>query len=314
VVDLDVVTRVRRLYVPSLVAAALAVALAWQGWHAVQAYGPARAIRAGQLHYAGPVVLGFVALVLLAERIWPAQRRPLLARGHLLDFGYLVAYALLTLPLVTLLGAGFADVLERHVHWLVLPDFASVPRWVFVVAGLLVIDATDWLVHYVNHRITALWRLHAVHHSQEELSVLTTFRAHPLVHLSFSLTVVPGFVLAANGATPATLLTAYACLGALPHANVPWSYGRLGRFFISPAYHRIHHRASGRLDVNMGVVFPFWDALAGRAVFPMPLLPTSGAAAPATGLENRPIPVEQGAATASLPRLLLTQWAEPFLR
>ena len=25
-------------------------------------------------------------------------------------------------------------------------------------------------------------RLHAVHHSQEELSILTTFRAHPLVH------------------------------------------------------------------------------------------------------------------------------------
>jgi len=25
-----------------------------------------------------------------------------------------------------------------------------------------------------------------VHHSQEELSILTTYRAHPLVHVSFS--------------------------------------------------------------------------------------------------------------------------------
>ena len=29
------------------------------------------------------------------EQIWPAQRRPVLARGHLLDFCYAVSYALL---------------------------------------------------------------------------------------------------------------------------------------------------------------------------------------------------------------------------
>jgi sterol desaturase/sphingolipid hydroxylase (fatty acid hydroxylase superfamily) len=299
----------RRVYLPSLLALAAAAVLAWRGWQALAAYGPLRAIHAGELRYAGPVVLSFVAVVFVLERIWPAQERPVLARGHVLDFGYLVAYAVVVLPLVTLLGTGFADLLARHAHWMVLPHFEGVPHWAFVVIGLVAIDATDWLVHFVNHRYNPLWRLHAVHHSQEEVSVLTTFRAHPLVHLSFSLTVIPGFVLASNGATPATLLITYACLGSLPHANLRWSYGPLGRVLISPAYHRAHHRAVGRTDVNLGVVFPFWDAMSGRAIFPVPDAPLIE-----TGLSGRPIPVEQDVPVSRLPRLFATQWTEPFLR
>jgi sterol desaturase/sphingolipid hydroxylase (fatty acid hydroxylase superfamily) len=131
---------------------------------------------------------------------------------------------------------------------------------------VLGIDAVDWLTHLGNHRLTALSRLHAVHHSQEELSILTTYRAHPLVHVSLLLSAVPVLAVADNTATPAVVLTAYACLGALPHANVRWTYGKLGRIFISPAYHRIHHSATGRLDINLGTVFAIWDVLSRRAV------------------------------------------------
>jgi len=295
-----------RAYAPSFVLAALSAALAWYGWTALASSGVARSIHTGQLRYAGPVVLGFVAAVFAVERVWPAQRRPLLARGHVTDLGYRVLYAAVTLPLTTLLGAGLASVLERRAAWLELPH-VDAPRWLFVVVGLLAIDATDWLIHLVNHRFNPLWRFHAVHHSQEEVSVLTTFRAHPLVHLSFAFTAVPGFVLAANGATPVTLLTAYACLGALPHANVPWSYGPLGRVIISPAFHRAHHRSSGRTDVNLGVVFPFWDQLTHRAIFP------TGEVI-ATGLDGRPIPVEQGRRAVQLPGLIAGHLVEPFVR
>ena len=302
-------TLTTRLEASSVAVLAASAALAWYGWQSLAAAGPWHAIRTGQVRYAGPIVLGFVAIVFVLERLWPAQRRPLLARGHVADLGYLVLYAVLVLPLVTLLGAGFAHVLAEHASWLVLPRISGVPSWAFVVIGLLAIDATDWFIHFVNHRVNPIWRFHAVHHSQEEVSVLTTFRAHPLVHLSYSLTVVPGFVLAANGATPVTLLTSYACLGALPHANLRWSYGLLGRALISPSYHRAHHRASGRLDVNLGVVFPFWDQLSRRAIFP-----TRGAEVVATGLSGRPIAVEQDRPVAGLPAVIMSQLAEPFVR
>jgi sterol desaturase/sphingolipid hydroxylase (fatty acid hydroxylase superfamily) len=67
----------------------------------------------------------------------------------------------------------------------------GVPGWCFVALAVLGIDAVDWLTHLANHRLGALWRLHAVHHSQEELSILTTYRAHPLVHVSFLFSAVP---------------------------------------------------------------------------------------------------------------------------
>ena len=65
-------------------------------------------------------MIGFVLVIFSIEQLWPAERRPLLARGHLLDLGYLVLYAVLMVPLVVLIGAGFADLLADAAPWLVL--------------------------------------------------------------------------------------------------------------------------------------------------------------------------------------------------
>jgi sterol desaturase/sphingolipid hydroxylase (fatty acid hydroxylase superfamily) len=299
-----------RLYLPTIVITGVAAWLSWRGWILLSQFGVAKSINAGRYELAGPAVLGFVAVVCVIEQIRPAQRRPLLARGHLLDLCYLLFYALFVVPLIVLLGAGFSTLLAKAQPWLVLPAMPGVPRWCFVAVALLGIDAVDWLAHLINHRIDAFWRLHAVHHSQEELSILTTYRAHPLVHVSFLLSAIPILAIEANAATPAVVLTVYACLGALPHANVRWSYGWAGRIFISPAYHRIHHRATGRLDINLGTVFTFWDVLSRRAVFPDW---SPNRTVTTTGLAGRPVPVEQSG-RLRLGRTMLSQLAEPFTR
>ncbi len=300
----------RRIYLPVIAITALAAWLSWRGWDALGRWGIARSVDAGRFELAGPAVLGFVLAVFVIEQIRPAQRRPVLARGHLLDFCYLVFYALLVVPLIVLLGAGFAGLLARLEPWLVLPRVPWIPGWCFVALAVLGIDAVDWLVHLANHRITAFWRLHAVHHSQEELSILTTYRAHPLVHVSFLISAVPILAVESNAATPAVVLTAYACLGALPHANVRWTYGRVGRILVSPAYHRIHHSATGRLDINLGTVFAVWDALSRRAVFPARA--AANRIVIETGLGGRPVPVEQSGPRPHLGRTMLSQMAEPF--
>jgi sterol desaturase/sphingolipid hydroxylase (fatty acid hydroxylase superfamily) len=297
----------RRLYLPTLIIAVVAGWLSWRGWSSLTGFGPAHSIRAGEVQLAGPAVLAFVLVIFVIEQLRPAERRPVLARGHLLDMGYLLVYALVVVPVIVLIGAGFSSTLARIAPWLVLPRFSAVPGWCFIVLAVLAIDALDWAAHLANHRLSSLWRLHAVHHSQEELSILTTFRAHPLVHVSFLITAVPVLALASNAVTPAAVFTVYACLGALPHANVRWSYGKLGAIMISPAYHRIHHRATGRLDINLGTVFTLWDVLSRRAVFPL-----AGSPVAATGLSGRPIPVEQSGGRRRLARTFLIQWAEPF--
>jgi len=297
----------RRLYLPTVAMAGVTAWLSWRGWTALEDFGPARSISAGRYQLIGPVMIGFVLVVFTIEQLWPAERRPLMARGHLLDLGYLVFYAVLVVPLIVLIGSGFAGLLARVEPWLVLPRMPAVPGWCFIALAVLGIDAVDWLAHLGNHQITALWRLHAVHHSQEELSILTTYRTHPLVHVSFLISAIPILAVESNTATPAAVLTAYACLGALPHANVRWAYGRAGRILISPAYHRIHHAATGRLDINLGTIFTFWDMLSRRAVFPQP----GGDAAP-TGLASRPVPVEQSGTRPRLARTILSQLTEPF--
>jgi sterol desaturase/sphingolipid hydroxylase (fatty acid hydroxylase superfamily) len=297
----------RRLYLPTVLIAGLATWLAWRGWAELSQTGLAHSINAGRFQLAGPVVLGFVLIVFVLEQLRPAERHPVLARGHIVDMCYLLAYALAVVPLIVLIGAGFAGELARHATWLVIPRIPGVPQWCFVALAVLAIDLVDWLAHLGNHKVNSLWRLHAVHHSQEELSILTTFRAHPLVHVSFLISAIPILAVSSNAVTPATVLTVYACLGALPHANLRWTYGRAGRVLISPAYHRTHHSATGRLDINLGTVFAIWDAMSGRAVFP-----AAGATACQTGLSGRPVPVEQAGGRAAAARTFLFQWAEPF--
>jgi hypothetical protein len=146
-----------------------------------------------------------------------------------------------------------------------------------------------------------------VHHSQEELSVLTSFRAHPLVHTTgFFLATIPVLLLMGDRSVAPLLITLYVCLGTLPHANVRWSFGSLGKVVVSPAYHRIHHAIGAPDGANLGIVLTIWDVLASRAVFPVPGAPVS-----ATGLAARPLAVEQVDPRPHL-RMLWGQLVEPF--
>ena len=136
---------------------------------------------------------------------------------------------------------------------------------------------------------------------------MTSFRAHPLMHTTgFVLATVP--VLLLTGAHPLApvLITVYVCLGTLPHTNVRWSYGALGRLFVSPAYHRVHHAAEGDQDVNLGVVLTVWDDVVGMARFP-----ARGARRVTRGSGAGPCR-SSSAGTGRPGRLMARQLAQPF--
>jgi sterol desaturase/sphingolipid hydroxylase (fatty acid hydroxylase superfamily) len=168
-------------------------------------------------------------------------------------------------------------------------------------------DASNWLAHYANHRVRVLWRFHELHHSQEDMSVLTVFRTHPLIHVSYLVALVPGIVLLANGAVPTTMLVVYAAIVAFEHSNTNLGYGPLERLFVSPNYHRIHHRLDGRQDVNLGFALTIWDQLGGRAVFP-----SAETIRADTGLPGRPMTVEQEGTRPHHFSVFITQLLAPF--
>jgi sterol desaturase/sphingolipid hydroxylase (fatty acid hydroxylase superfamily) len=127
--------------------------------------------------------------------------------------------------------------------------------------------------------------------------------------VSYLITLIPGVVLISNGTIPTTLLVAYAALVAFEHSNTNLGFGPLGRIFVSPNYHRIHHRLEGRQDVNLGFALTIWDQMSHRAVFPTPATIRID-----TGLRGRPLRVEQAGERPQHVAVLLAQLAGPFRR
>ena len=221
--------------------------------------------------------------------------------------GPLTLGILLVAPLVVALSLSFADVAHRSLPWIVLPRAGWAPHWVVIGLIFVAMDGCNWLAHLGNHRIRVLWRFHELHHSQEDMSVLTVFRTHPLIHVSYLIALVPGIVLLANGVVPTILLVVYAGFVGLEHSNTNLGFGPLERIFVSPNYHRIHHMLNGPQDVNLGFALTVWDQLARRAVFP-----TEETIRTDTGLPGRPLRVEHAGPRPRHLTVLLAQLWGPF--
>ncbi|HEY6275491.1 MAG TPA: sterol desaturase family protein [Streptosporangiaceae bacterium] len=298
----------RRLCPSSFALAAITAAIVWVAVADLLRQGRLDTVlSAGRAELAAPLLIALVVATGICERIWPAEPRPVLARGHVQDVCFLALHAVIVIPLMTLLSVGAAALISGHARWIELRSTGHWPGWLLIPLTVVAMDGANWLAHYADHRLGPLWRFHALHHSQEELSVLTSFRAHPLMHTTgFLLATVPVMALMPTRPIAPVLITIYVCIGTLQHANLRWTFGPAGRVVVSPAYHRLHH-APDTQQLNLGVVLTIWDVLARRARFP-----ARGDAVGRTGLDGRPVPVEQDGSAGPALLLLAGQLIEPF--
>ena len=297
-----------RVYLPAFSIALVAAVLVGIGWSDHWGGGGfAASMTSLRVVVVGPLTLAIIGLFLIVERVRPAQRRPLFARGYRQDLLFTVFNATLVVPLITALTLSFSDVVRHSLPWLVLPRVGAVPRWAALALILVAMDGCNWFAHLANHRVRMLWRFHELHHSQEDMSVLTVFRTHPLIHVSYLISLIPGIVLLANGALSSTLLVVYAGIVAFAHSNTRLGFGFLGRIIVSPNYHRIHHKLDGPQDVNLGFALTIWDQLFHRAVFPTPETIRAD-----TGLPGRPLIVEQATPRPHHISVFAAQLVAPF--
>lgn len=139
---------------------------------------------------------------------------------------------------------------------------------------LLLFDFVDYLIHRAQHRFGWWWQLHALHHSQRQMTLWSDQRNHLLDDVLRDAVFVA--VALAVGIGPGQFVAVVACtqlLESLSHANVRLAFGPwLCRLLVSPAYHRLHHRIGlghesagpGTLGGhNFAVLFPAWDLLFG---------------------------------------------------
>src|ERR1700691_716166 len=110
-----------RIYLPACsilaVAAALVAIGAASRWGGADFAGSMRSLR---VIVVGPLTLAIVAVFLVVERLRPAQRRPIFARGYRHDLLYTALNATLVVPLVTALTLSFSEVVQRSLPWLII--------------------------------------------------------------------------------------------------------------------------------------------------------------------------------------------------
>jgi len=146
------------------------------------------------------------------------------------------------------------------------------------VIYLVLFDGVNYALHRAQHRFNWWWQLHAVHHSQRQMTMWSDNRNHLLDDvLRDSAFVVVGLLV---GIAPGQFVAVVALgqlMESLSHANVRLSFGPvLGRLLVSPRFHRLHHAVglghesagAGSLGGhNLSVLFPVWDMVFGTARF-----------------------------------------------
>ncbi|MHA7601482.1 sterol desaturase family protein [Alicycliphilus sp. T452] len=148
---------------------------------------------------------------------------------------------------------------------------------------LLVFDFVDYWIHRGQHRLGWWWRLHALHHSQRQMTMWSDSRNHLLDDLLRDAIIV--VVAQCIGVAPGQFVAIVALTQLsenLHHANLRLWFGSLGeRLWISPRFHRLHHAiGTGHESApaqhtgvpvlgghNFGVLLPWWDMLFGTANF-----------------------------------------------
>jgi sterol desaturase/sphingolipid hydroxylase (fatty acid hydroxylase superfamily) len=179
---------------------------------------------------------------------------------------------LFVLPVMSLVLTGIAASLKQS--QLILLEPATWHSLGTYPVLLLVIFLGDF-IGYWRHRLEHLplfWPCHAVHHSDTEMTWLTLERFHPVDRL-ITIAVDSTFLLVLGLPTWAMIanLLVRHYYGYFIHADLPWTYGRLGAIFVSPAMHRWHHaREAAYADTNFATVFSVFDRAFGTLAVPGP--------------------------------------------
>ncbi len=149
--------------------------------------------------------------------------------------------------------------------------------WTSFLIYLVVFDFLNYWLHRAQHQFNPWWALHAVHHSQRQMTQWTDNRNHLLDDVLHALVWV--MVAQVIGIAPSQFVAVVALTQlseSFQHANLRVSFGRWGeRLWVSPRFHRTHHaigvghESPGKVlgGHNFGVLLPWWDMLFGTADF-----------------------------------------------
>jgi len=210
---------------------------------------------------------GIFVLMALWERVSPKRKltssKPLRWFNNLFITFFNTFFVRFVFPLSAVVVAITAE----NKGWGILNNI-SIDRLSAGVLSIIFLDLAIYTQHVVFHRVTLLWRLHMVHHTDLDIDVTTGARFHP-VEIALSMGIKMAIV-AFIGAPPWSVIAFEVLLNATSmfnHSNVSMPFGldRILRLFVvTPDMHRVHHSVIIReTNSNFGFNLPWWDRIFG---------------------------------------------------
>ena len=212
-----------------------------------------------------PIVrLGAFVSVFLIMGLWEvAAPRRRQAFGRRVRWPANLSMVVLDTMVVRLLlptGAVGAGLLAQSQGW-GLFNAVGAPDWVAISVSVVLLDLAIYAQHVLFHAVPVLWRLHRMHHADQEFDVTTGVRFHP-VEILLSMLIKCTAVIAL-GAPPLAVVVFEVVLNAssmFSHGNVrlPGRLdGLLRLLIVTPEMHRVHHSVIRReTDSNFGFNVP----------------------------------------------------------
>ena len=208
---------------------------------------------------------GVLVVMALAEAAAPRRALAQSRAGRWVVNLALVAISAGVIRIVAPIGLTGVALAVQAFGWGLLPalGLASTPA---AVIAFLALDLLIYLQHRVFHAVPLFWRLHQVHHTDQDMDATTGVRFHPLEMLaSFGL---KALAVAALGAPAVAVLAFEVWLNATSlfnHANwrMPLLVDAVLRWVVvTPDMHRVHHSVRrAEQDSNFGFNLPWWDRL-----------------------------------------------------
>src|SRR5216684_7300753 len=213
----------------------------------------------------GPVIVGAFAVLVWMERKRPLRREtePKLRRdarnlavAGLGAVSLMIAERPLIQPLTRFVVKGRWGLLQR----------IRMPLWLEVIVATVLLDYTLYVWHVATHRISWLWRFHAVHHVDLDLDASTAIRFH-FGELALATPWRVAQVVAIGTSPLALSIWQTGLLASIlfHHSNLELPLDverRLSRMIVTPRMHGIHHSVVRReTDSNWSSGLSVWDWL-----------------------------------------------------
>jgi len=216
----------------------------------------------GAIQLALPLILIFMALELLV----PGER--LNWRSTLFNIIYTPVFLTITSLLI---GVLWTLVPSKWIVGIFRINSGNFWSDIFVYFFyILIFDFSYYWLHRAQHTIGWLWRYHAVHHADPNVSALTTSRHHWLEDVfRFLPIILPLSIIFGNQASmPLWALVIPGLYGIFIHWNTSLRMSLISNIIVTPWYHRIHHSLQPEHhNKNYAIFFPFWDVLFKTAHF-----------------------------------------------